>query len=192
MWSSRVSTKSMTVAVAKNCKMTKKSDIDDVINTSKMSDMPQNFLNGPDVSNRLYISSFKSIKSVYSTCSGQYVWKNTSRFMWGWCTPSFWVATETTFHSSEKWKTLTIDAWDSFDNTCKKSFSYLEEQSQKSKKFVKGGCTPPIDPSPIINLSQSFLVNCQLSSNGPVKTKIWTQKAKGLLLEDVNKLLVKI
>ena len=33
----------MTLAVAKNCKMTKKSDIDDVINTSKMSDMPKTF-----------------------------------------------------------------------------------------------------------------------------------------------------
>ena len=33
----------MTLAVAKNCKMTKKSNIDDVINTSKISDMPQNF-----------------------------------------------------------------------------------------------------------------------------------------------------
>ena len=30
----------MTLAVAKNCKMTKKYDIDDVINTSKMLDMP--------------------------------------------------------------------------------------------------------------------------------------------------------
>ena len=34
----------MTLPVAKNCKMTKKSDIDGVINPSKMSDMPQNFL----------------------------------------------------------------------------------------------------------------------------------------------------
>ena len=33
----------MTLAVAKNCRMTKKSDIDDVIDTSKLSDMPQNF-----------------------------------------------------------------------------------------------------------------------------------------------------
>ena len=30
-------------------------------------------------------------------------------------------AMETTFHSPEKWKILTIDAWDNFDNTCKKS-----------------------------------------------------------------------
>ena len=35
----------MALAVAKNCIMTKKSDIDDIINTSKMSDMPKNFLN---------------------------------------------------------------------------------------------------------------------------------------------------
>ena len=50
----------------------------------------------------------------------------------------------------KKWKILTIDAWDNFDNTAKKSFSCLEEQSQKSKKFVKGGgCTPPINLSPI-------------------------------------------
>jgi len=54
----------------------------------------------------------------------------------------FWAATETTFHSSEKWIILTIDAWDDFDNTGKKSFSYLEERSQKSKKFVKGVYTP--------------------------------------------------
>ena len=40
----------MTLPVAKNCKMTKKSDIDDVINPSKMSDMPQNFLSDSNVS----------------------------------------------------------------------------------------------------------------------------------------------
>ena len=59
--------------------------------------------------------------------------------------PSLWGATETTFHSSEKWKILTIDAWDNFDNTGKKSFSYLKERSRKSKKIEKGGCTPPIN-----------------------------------------------
>ena len=42
-----------------------------------------------------------------------------------------WGATETIFHSSEKWKILTIDAWENFDNTGKKYFSYLKEQSQK-------------------------------------------------------------
>ena len=45
----------MTLAVAKNCKMTKKSDIDGVINTSKMSDMPKNFLNDSNVSRELNI-----------------------------------------------------------------------------------------------------------------------------------------
>ena len=54
----------MTLAVAKNCKITKKSDIDDVINTSKMSGMPQNFLNDCNVSRTLCISNFKSIQSV--------------------------------------------------------------------------------------------------------------------------------
>ena len=44
MWKSNVSTHFMTLPVAKNCKMTNKFDIDDVINMSKMSDMPQNFL----------------------------------------------------------------------------------------------------------------------------------------------------
>ena len=34
----------MTLAVAKNCKRTLKFDIDDVMNTSKMLDMPHNFL----------------------------------------------------------------------------------------------------------------------------------------------------
>ena len=57
---------------------------------------------------------------------------------------TFSGATETTFHSSEKWKILTKDAWDNFDNTGKKSFSYLKERSRKSKKIVKGGVyTPP-------------------------------------------------
>ena len=38
------------LAVAKSCKITKKSDIDDVLNTSKKSDMPQSFLNNFNVS----------------------------------------------------------------------------------------------------------------------------------------------
>ena len=60
--------------------------------------------------------------------------KSTSGFR-GWvCTP-LWAATETTFHSSEKFKNLTIDARDNFDNTGKKYFSYLEEDSQ-IKMFV--------------------------------------------------------
>ena len=40
----------MTLAAAKNWKMTKKSDIDDVMNTSKMSGMPQNFLKDSNMS----------------------------------------------------------------------------------------------------------------------------------------------
>ena len=51
----------MTLPVAKKCKMTKKSDIDDVINPSKMSDMPQNFLSDSNVSRWLCMQSFKSI-----------------------------------------------------------------------------------------------------------------------------------
>ena len=49
--------------------------------------------------------------------------------------PSTWGANETTFHSSERWKILNKDAWDNFDNTVKKSFSYFEEWAQKSKTF---------------------------------------------------------
>jgi len=45
-------------------KMTKKSDIDDVIDPSKMSDMPQNFLSDSNVSRWLCMQSFKSIRSV--------------------------------------------------------------------------------------------------------------------------------
>ena len=54
----------MTLAVAKNCKMKKKSDFDGIINTSKMSSMPQNLLNDFNVSRELYISNLKSIQSV--------------------------------------------------------------------------------------------------------------------------------
>ena len=61
----------------------------------------------------------------------------------GWYTPfgvlrnllSTWGATETTYHSSERWEYLTKGAWDNFDKTGKKSFSYLEVWGQKSKKF---------------------------------------------------------
>ena len=44
--------------------MTRKSDIDDVINTSKISDMPKNFLKDSNVFRGLYTSSFKSIQSM--------------------------------------------------------------------------------------------------------------------------------
>ena len=40
----------MTLTVAKNCKMRKKSDIDDVINTSQMSEIPHNKFNDSEVS----------------------------------------------------------------------------------------------------------------------------------------------
>ena len=67
------------------------------------------------------------------------------------CTSPFWGAMETTFHSSERWKILTIDAWDNFDDTGKKSFSYLKERSQKSNKMVKGVYNPLMNPSPMKN-----------------------------------------
>ena len=39
---------------------------------------------------------------------------------------------------------------DDFNNTGEKSLLYLEDRSQKSKKFVKGGSVPPpMNPSPI-------------------------------------------
>ena len=63
----------MTLAVAKNGNMMYKSGIDDVIDTSKISDMPQDFFDDSNVSILLYISSFKSIQSVYPTLRGQYV-----------------------------------------------------------------------------------------------------------------------
>jgi len=55
--------------------------------------------------------------------------KNTSRFK----TPH-WGATETTFHSSEKWKILTIDAWDNFDNTGKNLFHILKNEVGNQKR----------------------------------------------------------
>ena len=56
-----------------------------------------------------------------------------------------WSTTETTFHSSEKWTIFTKDSWDNFDNTGKKSFSYLEELNEKLKK-VKGYALPYMHP----------------------------------------------
>ena len=51
-----------------------------------------------------------------------------------------WGANETTFHLSERWKFFIKDASDNFDNTGKKSFSYIKEWTQKSKKFSwRGG-----------------------------------------------------
>ena len=66
--------------------------------------------------------------------------KNTSGFIGGVHPPL--GATETTFHSSEKWKFLMRDTWDNFHKTCKKSFLYLKERGQKLKKLVKGVYTP--------------------------------------------------
>ena len=68
----------------------------------------------------------------------------------GGAQPPLWGAMETTFHLFETWKILTRDAWDNFDNTGKKSFSYLKEKSQKSKKFLNP--YTPINPSPIKEL----------------------------------------
>ena len=83
-----------------------------------------------------------------------------------------WGAIETTSHSSEKWKILTIDAWDDFDNTGRKSFSYLKKRSQKSKKIVKGGCTPPTNPSPIKNICRDGLI-ALVQHRFPTKWKKW-------------------
>ena len=47
-----------------------------------------------------------------------------------------WDATEITF------QILTIDAWENFNDTCKKSFSILKNEV-RNKKIVKGVYTPP-------------------------------------------------
>ena len=54
----------------------------------------------------------------------------------GECTP-LWGAKKTIFDSSEKWKILTIDAWDNFD--------ILKNEVRNKKKSY----TPLINPSPI-------------------------------------------
>ena len=63
--------------------------------------------------------------------------------------PPLWAATETTFHSSEKWQILTLDAWDNFDNTGKNLFRTLKNEVRNEKKNCEGGYTPPINASPI-------------------------------------------
>lgn len=77
----------MTLAVAKNSKMTKKSDIDDVINTSKMSDMPQNFF---VIRKRLGDCTYQ-VSSPYDVFDlvavANMSEKNTPRFMGGVYTP---------------------------------------------------------------------------------------------------------
>ena len=89
-----------------------------------------------------------SLCKVFNLLAGANMSENTPKNLWGMYT-LLWVAMETTFHSPEKWKNLTKDAWDNFDNTGKKSFSYRKERSRKSKKIVKGGVHPPMNPSPI-------------------------------------------
>ena len=61
-----------------------------------------------------------------------------------------WDATEITF------QILTIDAWENFNDTCKKSFSILKNEV-RNKKIVKGGVhhPPPINPSPIKSAIES-------------------------------------
>ena len=76
---------------------------------------------------------------VYPTIRGKHVWKKHLR-IYGGGVYILWGATETTFHSSEK--ILTLDARDTFGNPGKKSFSYFEERSQKTKTFVKGSVHP--------------------------------------------------
>ena len=61
---------------------------------------------------------------------GQYVWKNTSGFVGDVHIP-VWGATETTFNLSEKWKILTIDAWD--NNTGKNLFHILKNKVRNQK-----------------------------------------------------------
>ena len=114
-----------------------KSGIDDVINTSKIPDIPQNVFNNSYVSRWSYIQSFNSIQSVWLTVTNMHekhlrihgrVAHTHTHILWG--------TRETTFYSSEKRRILRKNACDNFDKTCKKSFSYPEERSQKSKKFV--------------------------------------------------------
>ena len=90
----------MTLPVAKNCKMTKKSDIDDAINPSKMSDMPQHFLSDSNVSRGLYMQSLSPYEVFNLLAVANMSEKNTSRFIWG--VHPLWGATETTFISFEK------------------------------------------------------------------------------------------
>ena len=58
--------------------------------------------------------------------------KSTPGFNGGMYTPSpFGVPLKSPSTHLKNEKKLTIEAWDNFDNTSKKYFSYLEEQSQK-------------------------------------------------------------
>ena len=64
--------------------------------------------------------------------------------LWGGVNPQppLWGAMDTTFHSSEKWKIWTIDAWDNFDNTGKKYFCILKNEVRNDKKSLRGVYTP--------------------------------------------------
>ena len=80
--------------------MTKKSDIDDVINTSKMSDMPQNI---SVIITRLGDCTYQvsSPYNVFNLVAVANMSEKTPLDLWGVYT-TLWGATETTFHSSEK------------------------------------------------------------------------------------------
>ena len=52
-----------------------------------------------------------------------------------------WCVTETTLHLSEKWKIITRDAWDNFDNTGKNIFVSWKTKSG-IKKVRKEGLPP--------------------------------------------------
>ena len=74
----------MTLPVAKNCKMTKKFDIDDVINPSKMSGIPQNFLNMIPTCLDNCACKVSSPYEVFNLVAvANMCIKNTSRFMGG-------------------------------------------------------------------------------------------------------------
>ena len=83
----------MTLAVAKYCKMTKKSDIYDVLDTSKISDMPQNFI--PKCLDDDCTYQVSSPYEVFNLLAVADMSEKTPLDLWG-------DATETTFTSSEK------------------------------------------------------------------------------------------
>ena len=127
MWKSRVSTHFITLAVANNCKMTWKSDIDDVMNTSKMSNLPQNFSNDSNVSKEFFISSPYKVFNLLAVAN---MFEKTPLDLCRVCTP-FGVPRKpsSTYLQNEQFypqipKTILI-------KLAKKSFSYLEGRSQK-------------------------------------------------------------
>ena len=93
----------MTLALAKNCKMTKKSDIDDVINTSKMSDKTQKtfFVIRTRLGDCTYQVS--NPYKVFHLVAVANMSEKTPQDLWGGVVHlPFWGAMESTFHSSEK------------------------------------------------------------------------------------------